>query len=262
MEDALSGLRVVVEEMSAHEAPLLEADAQTKAARRKLAEETKKLREIPTAERSKAIGPLLKLYQGEIDSLTKRGNKASKAYFKLLGSARDCAAQDLSAAQPPPERDDSAPRLAAFESTLSRLEAELAVETPPGTPIKPLSASSTEEVSGRLERLSSSAAGSQAALTRKTLELAEISARLTQVEVERDARGRQLEQVTAAMEREAQAKAEAVSEGAQLREQLAAAAASASSAAGIDTSDWETTVGQLQDQLRSMHEESLAAEKR
>ena len=32
-----------------------------KAARRKLAEETKKLREIPTAERSKAIGPLLKL---------------------------------------------------------------------------------------------------------------------------------------------------------------------------------------------------------
>jgi hypothetical protein len=61
MEDALSGLRVVVEEMSAHEAPLLEADAQTKAARRKLAEETKKLREIPTAERSKAIGPLLKL---------------------------------------------------------------------------------------------------------------------------------------------------------------------------------------------------------
>ena len=57
------------------QAELKAAEDQMKQNRKKLAQETKKLKDVPLADRGKAVGPLLKLYQMEIDSLAKRGNK-------------------------------------------------------------------------------------------------------------------------------------------------------------------------------------------
>ena len=55
-------------------------------ARRGLGDETKKLRDVPMADRGRAIGPLLKMYQAEIDRLIKHKNKATKVGDSLTSA--------------------------------------------------------------------------------------------------------------------------------------------------------------------------------
>ena len=222
-------LQVVTRSGYELEQALQAADAETKTKRRMLGDATKKLREVPMEARGKEIGPLLKLYQGEIDRLIKRGTKASKAYYHLLATSKELQAQatiggtdvlaaaiadvhagavvqaqSIASENLASEEDAfAAVKLGAFERTLAQIEQELSLETPPATPRTP--GGDAEYYSRRLRRLSSGGSGGGAgsgttAVTGTGQE--SLPAKIAQLEQERDARVAQLEQVTTAMERE------------------------------------------------------------
>ena len=90
--------------------------------------------------------------------------EAAEARAQLERVQREAAAAGSGAggaapaADPEPKDHPLLSKMNLIEGTLAQLEAQLAVETPPGTPMtpmKPLSDSSDEEVSSRLRRLSS-----------------------------------------------------------------------------------------------------------
>ena len=178
------GLKSAVESGAEVEAAILEADAVTKTCRRQLGDETKKLREVPMSDRGRAIGPLLKLYQAEIDRLIKRGTKASRAFSSIFHTARalhEAAATGvdgddrleaalLSASLPtriPQKKSDlnlfldsadgqevASEKLTAVEVTLSKLEAEFSLSLPPGAP-QQLVKNTPEQLELRIRRLAS-----------------------------------------------------------------------------------------------------------
>ena len=174
---------------------------------------------MPTAERPKAIGPLLKLYQNEIDTLSKRGNKATKAYLALLGGTRALEASATA--------DGGDALAAALEG-------------------------------GGAGGGGDDGAALQAQLDERTAELSALMERVDTLEDAKDgledekARlAAQLDQVTSMMEREAVAKAELDAEVVALREAAASASPRHSSA---EVEEWQSTVASLQEELRTAHE--------
>jgi len=176
---------------------------------------------VPTAERPKAIGPLLKLYQNEIDTLSKRGNKATKAYLALLDSTR---ALDASATA------DGGDVLAA---ALEGGGAGGGDDDGGGAALQAQLDERTAELSALMERVD-------------TLEDAKDG-----LEDEKARLAAQLDQVTSMMEREAVAKAELDAEVVALREAAASASPRHSSA---EVEEWQSTVASLQEELRTAHE--------
>ena len=174
---------------------------------------------MPTAERPKAIGPLLKLYQNEIDTLSKRGNKATKAYLSLLGSTRALVEASATA--------DGGDALAAA------LEGGGAGGGDDGAALQAQLDERTAELSALMERVD-------------TLEDAKDG-----LEDEKARVAAQLDQVTSMMEREAVAKAELDAEVVALREAAASASPRHSSA---EVEEWQSTVASLQEELRTAHE--------
>jgi chromosome segregation ATPase len=196
-----------------------------KASRKELTERTKAFKDVPMEERGAACGALIKQYQKEIDALTKRGNKATKAYNALLDKAM--------------ELEHSAS--GGGDGGGDLLEAALADGGGDGGQSQALA----DELAAQLEV--------------RTQELGEMHERVRVLETEKARHDTQLEQVTAAMEREALAKAETHAELQALREAEASRAAESLRVSPGELeqqlTEWQRTVAELQSELRSAHEQ-------
>ncbi|KAI8350980.1 hypothetical protein B0O80DRAFT_119711 [Mortierella sp. GBAus27b] len=87
-------LSVVQQDMDKQSVELLEQQQQSLAGRKKLAELTREFKKVPDQEKLQQFKVLLKAYQGEIDSITKREKATAQAFlnvYNLLGQAPDPA---------------------------------------------------------------------------------------------------------------------------------------------------------------------------
>lgn len=71
------------EELDKQGLAMAEAQERSQLARRQLADSTREFRRLPPEQKAKDVGALLKLYQGEVDDLTKRAKRAEAAFLEL-----------------------------------------------------------------------------------------------------------------------------------------------------------------------------------
>ncbi|KAF9282592.1 hypothetical protein BGZ68_005868 [Mortierella alpina] len=87
-------LPVIQQEMDNQSVELLEQQQQSLAGRKKLAELTREFKKVPDQEKLQQFKMLLRAYQGEIDSITKREKATAQAFlgvYNALGQAPDPA---------------------------------------------------------------------------------------------------------------------------------------------------------------------------
>jgi hypothetical protein len=147
---------------------LLNQLQQAQQAQQELQEEVGRARQREDDAKSSAeqayalVSEVQETFRGQIDVIAREHTakteaaeaEAAEAKAQLEKAQREAVAA-VTQPQPGPGPDAAlAAKVSLIESTLAQLEAELAVPTPPGTPLK-LSDSSDEEVTTRLRRLSS-----------------------------------------------------------------------------------------------------------
>ncbi|KAF9177492.1 hypothetical protein BGZ49_005621, partial [Haplosporangium sp. Z 27] len=87
-------LPAIQQEMDKQSVELIEQQQQSLAGRKRLAELTREFKKVPDQEKLQQFKILLKAYQGEIDSITKREKATSQAFlnvYNALGQAPDPA---------------------------------------------------------------------------------------------------------------------------------------------------------------------------
>ena len=164
-----------------------------------------------------ACGPLLKLYQSEIDTLTKRGNKASKAYSALLDKTREL---DRSASTDTGDAIEAALAGGSDEGASYELQVRTQELAEMAERLQTME-SEKERHSAQLEQVT-------AAMEREALAKAELNIELHELREE------------ALSLRAAEASRTAEESAAELEQQLA---------------EWQATVAELQSELRSAHEQ-------